>query len=87
MTTLLRIGLELLAFGPLLWIGYTKLSDLAYNGPWPTDRGNEIGATMRDHNGKLWIYSTDMVASCFWKPGHLWAHIRERHNRAVRGIG
>ena len=84
MSVLITIAVALLALGPLLWIGYTKLSDWAYDGPWPeNDHRNQIGATIRDENGKLWIYSTDMVASCFWKPGHLWAHIRERHNHAV----
>lgn len=83
MSALITIAAIVLILAPLAWIGYTKISDWGYDGPWPTDDGNHpIGATMRDHDGKLWIYSTDMVASCFWKPGHLWAHIRERHNKA-----
>lgn len=83
MTTVIIILAHVALFGVPAWIGYTKLSDWAYDGPYPADDGSyPLGATIRDENGKLWIYSTDMVASCLWRPGHLWAHIRERHNRA-----
>lgn len=47
----------------------------------------QLGDTYRDHHGRLWIYVSDNVASCFWKRGLLWAWIKGRHQKARRKAG
>lgn len=53
----------------------------------PTHPAN-LGDTYRDAQGRLWIYRSDNVASCYWARGFVWSWFRERHNlaRAKSGV-